>query len=112
MNRAELDDWFGITFMGDLQGPYCHTWCRQPERGRWYRHLTRLIAFLELAHRDASQLFDSSLGLDLDPVAPLSRRPAYPRDLPLKTKKGYFGEALCGMVAQSMEIVGGDQWVV
>lgn len=112
MDRAELEDWFGISHAGDLDGTYRHTWCRQAERGRWYRHLPNLIAYLERAHEDARQLFQSSFGLDLDPVAPRHGRPSYPSDLPLKTKKGYFGEALCGMMAEGIEIIGRDRWVV
>ena len=112
MDQAEFEDWLGVSHTGDLDGAYRHTWCRQTERGRWNRHLPSLIAYLERAHEDARLLFESSLGLDLDPVAPRQVRLSYPRDLPLRTKKGYFGEALCGMMAEVTEIVGRDRWLV
>jgi hypothetical protein len=52
----------------------------------------------------------ASLGISLDPLGGDS--PLYPRDLPPDTKRGYFGEALCGIVAEEMDIIGGDRWVV
>ena len=40
------------------------------------------------------------------------RQPSYPHDMPLKAKKGFFGEALCGMFTEGMEILGGENWIV
>jgi hypothetical protein len=32
--------------------------------------------------------------------------------MPLKAKKGFFGEALCGMFTEAIEIAGEDEWIV
>lgn len=112
MNRAELESWLDVSHADDPKGEYRHSWCRQSGAGRWEEHLPRIIAYLERAHADARELFHSTIHLSLDPVPVQRNQPSYPHDMPLKAKKGFFGEALCGMFTEAMEMLGGDEWII
>ena len=94
----------------DPKGACRHTWCMQREPGQWKGYLPKLVRYLEDAHADARTCFLASLGLNLDPLG--GESPVYPRDLPHDTKRGYFGEALCGIIATEMDIIGDDRWIV
>lgn len=112
MKRADLEEWLQVTQTGETKSSYVHTWCRQVEAGRWQAHLPHIVQYIERAHEDARELFHSTIHLSLDPVPAKRHQPSYPHDMPLKAKKGFFGEALCGMFTEAMEIVGGDDWYI
>lgn len=112
MEQADLEKWLHITHTGDTEGTYIHTWCRQLEAGKWKAHFPRIVQYVEQAHADARDLFHSTIHLSLDPVPATRHQPSYPHDMPLKAKKEFFGEALCGMFTEAMEIVGGDDWYI
>ncbi len=112
MERSDLERWFNVSHSTDAKGDYRHTWCRQTEPGQWKKHLPGIIGYLERAHADARDYFHSTIHLSLDPVPSQRHQPSYPHDMPLKAKKGFFGEALCGMFTETMEIVGGESWIV
>jgi hypothetical protein len=112
MNRADLESWLTVIHAGEIKGTYRHTWCRQPGTGQWQEHLQGIIQYLERAHADAREIFHSSIHLSLDPVPAKRNQPSYPHDMPLNAKKGFFGEALCGLFTETMDIVGGDEWII
>jgi hypothetical protein len=112
MERTELERWFTVSHSADVNGAYRHTWCRQTEAGQWKKHLPSIVGYLERAHADARDYFHSTIHLSLDPVPSERKQPSYPHDMPLKAKKGFFGEALCGMFTEAMDIVGGESWIV
>jgi hypothetical protein len=112
MKRTELEQWLNVTHTADAETERRHTWCRQVAKGQWRKHLPSIVSYLEKAHADAREYFHSVIGLSLDPVLTSRKEPAYPQDMPLKTKKGFFGEALCGMFTEAMEIGGESEWLV
>lgn len=112
MDSAELATWFNIVHTDAPDGNYRHTWCRQAIAGGWKEHFPRIVQYLERAHSDARNYFHDAIYPSLDPVPSQRALPSYPNDMPLKTKKGFFGEALCGMFTEASEIVGGDKWIV
>lgn len=70
-----------------------------------------VLAYFEQAHADARQCFCAALGLSLDPRV---IKPAvdYPASLPIQTKKGYFGEVFCGILAEGGKVAGEKKWTV
>jgi hypothetical protein len=70
-----------------------------------------VIAYLERAHLDARDYFHGALGQGLDPRGG-DYAITYPSSLPLGTKKGYFGEVFCGMLAEVGQVDGGEEWTV
>lgn len=112
MNRADLERWLSVVPTLDPNGNYCHTWCRQMEAGKWKEHLPGIVRYLEQAHADAREVFHNTIHISLDPIPARRIQPSYPHDMPMQAKKGFFGEALCGMFTESMDIIGGDNWVI
>ncbi|MDQ3623320.1 MAG: hypothetical protein M3463_12655, partial [Verrucomicrobiota bacterium] len=63
------------------------------------------------AHADARRIFHDSLGITLDPRG--GRPPVeYPGSLPLKARKGYFGEVFSGILAEAGQVHAEDEWRV
>lgn len=110
MERSDLESWFDLAHTQDTSGSCRHTWCVQTDTGRWRSCLPKLVRYFEHAHHDARTCFLASLGINLDPLG--GDGPAYPNDLPHDTKRGYFGEALCGIIAEQLDVIGGDRWIV
>jgi len=72
-----------------------------------------LKGYFESAHLDARTYFHSFMGIDLHPDADCDAPVvAYPRSLPITTRRGLFGEVLAGLLAESYEFVGGYVWCV
>lgn len=112
-----------------------HT-CPPPDLDEWlekypsdvgnYRHLlleqkktkdddlfSKLIPYFESAHLDARTVFHEFMGIDLHPdAAAVSAEISYPSSLHLTTLKGFFGEALTGLIVEAYELVGNHDWEV
>lgn len=73
-----------------------------------------LRPYFESAHLDARQVFHKYIGIDLYPDAPDKGgvRVEYPRCLPDKARRGYFGEVMAGLVTEAIELVGKHCWCV
>jgi len=71
-------------------------------------------AYVEAAHEDAKQQFDSLFGEDLDPLSPSSQScpVRYPSSLPRKTLMGCFGEVMAGLLVETMRPFETDGWHV
>lgn len=72
-----------------------------------------LRPYFESAHLDARKIFHEYAGIDIHPDAGAPGSHAtYPDCLPPNAKRGLFGEALCGLIAEQYEFVGGHKWTV
>lgn len=73
----------------------------------------RLTPYFESAHLDARTVFHEFMGIDLHPDAAAgSAGINYPSSLNLTTLKGFFGEALTGLIVEAYELVGNHDWEV
>lgn len=113
MEHADLHAWFRtVELSGDIDSDYAHVRMLQAEMGGWQVVRDKLIALLERAHSDARTYFHTDLCLSLDPYDTSLGSYAYPKNLPLETQLGYFGEAFCAMISEGMELVGKRSWTV
>lgn len=72
-----------------------------------------LKEYFESAHLDARDCFHKIARISLHPDADQPGFDAqYPNCLPLITRKGLFGEVMCGMITEAFELVGKHEWVV
>lgn len=108
VTKDELNKWVTVQQEGSLDSDYCHARVAQVALGKWKEIRPQLRAYLERAHKDARDVFQESFCSTLDPVVDFE----YPRSMPLDAKKGFFGEALCGVIAETMEIVGRRRWTI
>jgi hypothetical protein len=110
VQRSDIADWFNQQIEGNLDGDYCHLRLSQKVTEGWRPLLSRITAYWERAHSDARNHFNELIGSSLDPLGapPFD----YPKNLPIKTLKGYFGETFCGLLAEVIEIVGRHTWSV
>lgn len=73
----------------------------------------KLTPYFESAHLDARRVFHEFMGIDLHPDATSqSADISYPSSLHLTTLKGFFGEALTGLIVEAYELVGDHDWEV
>ena len=108
---ADFDDWFETVRMDDAASKYVNCRLSARDAARWENLRPTIAQYLEWAHADARRIFHDSLGITLDPRGgppPIE----YPRSLPLMTRKGYFGEVFCGILAEAGQVHGGDDWTV
>lgn len=71
--------------------------------------------YFESAHLDARSVFHVEVGINLhpdagidDPVASIS----YPRTLPIRTRRGLFGEAFSGLLTELVPFIGKHNWQI
>lgn len=108
---ADFDNWFQTVRIDDAASNYVNCRLRARETARWENLRPTIEQYLEWAHADARRIFHDSLGITLDPRG--GRPPIeYPRSLPLMTRKGYFGEVFCGILAEAGQVHTGDEWTV
>lgn len=108
---ADFDNWFETVRTDDAASNYVNCRLRARDVVRWESLRPTLSQYLEWAHADARRIFHDSLGVTLDPRG--GRPPIeYPRSLPLMTRKGYFGEVFCGILADAGQVHVGDEWMV
>ena len=107
-----LDDWLKAN--GTVEQNYGHLLLEQKneiDAGL----IEALRPYFESAHLDAREYFHGQVGISLHPDA-AARPPAvnYPNCLPLKTRRGLFGEVIAGLVTEAYqhEFVGGHEWLV
>lgn len=108
---VDFDNWFETLRIDDAASNYvnCRLRARDAAHGGNFR--PTIAQYLEWAHADARSIFHDSLGITLDPRG--GRPPIeYPRSLPLMTRKGYFGEVFCGILAEAGQVHTGDEWTV
>jgi hypothetical protein len=75
--------------------------------------LTALRSYFESAHRDARDAFHTDVGIDLHPDAgPVGGHAQYPRCLPSTARRGLFGEVAAGLITQSYDMVGSEDWSI
>lgn len=110
MDRADFHSWMQISESVSDKRDFFHLWLRQGSSGDWKTVEEELRSYLERAHQDARTVFHRGLMLDLDPLTPSGHQ--YPNSLPLDAKKGLFGEAFCGMMAEAFECAGKDCWMI
>jgi hypothetical protein len=75
--------------------------------------LLKLKPYFKSAHLDARTNFHEFMGIDLHPDA--ATEPvdiSYPSSLHLTTLKGFFGEALTGLIVEGYELVGKHSWKI
>lgn len=72
-----------------------------------------LKPYFESAHLDARDYFNGVTGIDLHPDADGDEPSAlYPNCLPTTARRGLFGEVLAGLLTESLDYVGGHEWVI
>ena len=77
--------------------------------------LTDFKPYFESAHLDARIQFHDEIGIDLHPDAGLDDNIdtiSYPASLPVKAKRGLFGEAFSGLLTETCTYIGDHSWVI
>ena len=105
-----LKEW--LTEYRTVNGNYGHLLLEQ--KGENNQELVdSLRPYFESAHLDARNHFHAEIGIDLHPDADGAGAHAqYPECLPLKTRRGLFGELMAGLVTESYSFVGNHKWTV
>jgi hypothetical protein len=111
VTRQDFEVWFDAGSSREPDGLYTHLRLRARDAQRWAEVRPAVIAYFERAHADARDYFHEALGVSLDPRGG-DHVIDYPSSLPLGTKKGYFGEVFCGMLAEAEQVAGGEDWEV
>jgi hypothetical protein len=108
---TDFEDWFETVRTDDAVGNYVNFRLRARDAARWQNLRPTIAQYLEWAHADARRIFHDSLGITLDPRG--GRPPVeYPGSLPLMTRKGYFGEVFCGILAETGHVHADEEWAV
>ena len=108
---TDFDNWFETVRTDDAAGNYVNFRLRARDAARWQNLRPTIAHYLEWAHADARRIFHDALGITLDPRG--GRPPVeYPGSLPLMTRKGYFGEVFCGILAEAGQVHADDEWMV
>lgn len=106
----DLDEWFKK--YPSVEGSYGHLLLEQ-KKAKEDGFFAELKPYFESAHLDARTVFHEFMGIDLHPDA--AAGPAeinYPSSLHLTTLKGFFGEALTGLIVEAYDLVGDHDWKV
>ena len=75
--------------------------------------ISELRPYFESAHQDAREVFHAAARISLHPEdGGKGAHATYPNCLPPKTVRGLFGEVMCGLIAESYNLVGGKAWDV
>lgn len=109
-----VKEWLGSSLTES--GTYRHRHVFESEEDKRKRALEVIKEYTAWAHSDAKEKLkeDYTLGVDLDPEAygkSNSVVEAYPQELNEQVLKGYFGEAIAGLLAEIFEVHQKD-WVV
>lgn len=108
---ADFERWFETARTDDPGGNYVNFRLCARDAADWRNLRPTIAQYLEWAHADARRVFHDSLGITLDPRG--GRPPVeYPGSLPLATRKGYFGEVFCGILAEAGRVHAEDEWTV
>ncbi len=111
LDRKLMDDCFTLS-MKQVSKDYWHLHVSQKSSGNLDALLNEFKRFFELAHKDSRIRFHNMAGISLDPLNSAPPPCSYPKDLPLNTKKGYFGEVLCGIFGFFYQIVEKKKWSI
>lgn len=72
-----------------------------------------LRPYFESAHRDAREVFHAAASIDLHPDADAPGSHAqYPNCLPIKARRGLFGEVMAGLFVEAYQVIGGHRWTI
>src|SRR5687767_13257644 len=72
-----------------------------------------LVPYFESAHLDARECFHKLARISLHPdEGEVGCEGQYPVCLPLTTRKGLFGEVICGMFTEAYKFVGKHEWLI
>ena len=106
----DLDEW--LKEISSVVGNYGHLLLEQ-RRSKDTDLFAKLVPYFESAHLDARTVFHDFIGIDLHPDAtPGPAKIAYPSSLHLTTLKGFFGEALTGLIVEAYQLIGNHDWKV
>jgi hypothetical protein len=108
---ADFGNWFETVETADVTSNYVHSRLAARDEASWQSLRPTIANYLEWAHADARDIFHDSLSISLDPRGG-ENSIEYPRNLPLQTRKGYFGEVFCGMLAESGQVHTDLAWTV
>lgn len=107
-----LDEW--LSSNGTIEGNYGHLLLEQEVKID-QALVDALRPYFESAHLDARKYFHEQIGVSLHPDEEGQGSDVrYPDCLPLKARRGLFGEVMAGLVTESYrdEFVGGHNWRV
>jgi hypothetical protein len=106
----DLDEW--LEEHASVVGNYGHLLLEQ-RKTKDAGLFAKLVPYFESAHLDARTIFHEFMGIDLHPDAATGPTGiSYPSSLHLTTLKGFFGEALTGLIVEAYELVGNHGWKV
>jgi hypothetical protein len=72
-----------------------------------------LRPYFESAHQDAREVFHASARIDLHPDADAPGSHAqYPNCLPMKARRGLFGEVMAGLFVEAYQVIGAHHWTI
>lgn len=111
LESTDFENWFETVRTDYLADSYINFRLRARDAARWQNLRPIIAQYLEWAHADARRIFHDSLGVTLDPrggCSPVN----YPSSLPLMTRKGYFGEVFCGILADAGQVHAENEWTV
>jgi len=102
MDRQRLTEWLDDSTSESNKYSYTHRLLKEKPEQRALI-LDNLRKYIEQAHADAVRHLRRPAGISLDPLATPTFDPAegYPEKLPDRTLKGYLGEVLAGLIAES-----------
>lgn len=113
MDSQQLSIWLDHSISKSNKHAYTHRLLKEkPEQRNLI--LEHLQKYIEKAHADAIRHLRRPAEISLDPLAKPRFDPAigYPEKLPMKTLKGYLGEVLAGIIAESFIHFDQDGWKV
>lgn len=94
-------------------GSYGHLLLEQSVPSLSDTDISELRPYFESAHRDARDVFHAAARISLHPEdGGKGAHATYPNCLPPKTVRGLFGEVMCGIVAETYNLVGAKTWRV
>ncbi len=106
----DLDEW--LEKYPSVAGNYGHLLLEQ-KKAKDVDLFATLVPYFESAHLDARTIFHEFIGIDLHPDAAAGlAEVSYPSSLHLTTLKGFFGEALTGLIVEAYDLVGDHDWKV
>lgn len=109
--KATLDRILRPTIAGS--GSYRHLLLEQCVPSLSDPDISELRPYFESAHRDAREVFHAAARISLHPEdGGKGSHATYPNCLPKKTVRGLFGEVMCGIVAETYDLVGSKKWRV
>ena len=113
MERQQLNEWLEHSISESNKHPYTHRLLKEKPEQRDLI-LDNLRKYIEQAHADAVRHLRRLAAVSLDPLTKPTFDPAegYPEKLPDRTLKGYLGEVLAGLIAESFPHFNHDGWIV